>query len=816
MNISYNWLKQYLNTTLKPEELAKVLTSLGLEVGSIEEFQSIKGGLEGLVIGEVKTCKPHPDSDHLSLTTVDLGDGQETPIVCGASNVAAGQKVVVATVGTTLYEGNESFVIKKSKIRGAESLGMICAEDEMGIGTSHDGIMVLPNHVKVGMLARDYFKVETDTVLEVDLTPNRIDSGSHFGVARDIAAYLKQISQVECALPSVDHFKVDNHDLVISVKVENTEACPRYAGITLTGIKVNESPDWLKNRLKAIGLKPINSVVDVTNFVLHEVGQPLHAFDASKISGNKVIVKTLNQDTLFTTLDEQERKLHTDDLMICNLNEGMCIAGVFGGIDSGVTEKTTSVFIESAYFNPVYVRKTARRHGLNTDASFRFERGIDPNITIYALKRAALLIKEIAGGKISSEIVDSYPNPIADFEVRLRFSQIDRLIGESISREKVISILEALEIKIVGDKGNELLLHVPPYRVDVKREADVIEEILRIYGYNTVSVSHEVHSTLAYAPKPDTNELRNMIANQLSGLGFNEIMANSLTRLDYYDQFETFKKEHTVEIINPLSQDLNGLRQTLLLGGLEVVAFNSNRQNSDLKLYEFGNCYSYDPENGDANPLKKYSQSEKLAIIVSGNRSAESWSVPMVQVSFSFLKTQVENVLARLGVDLKKVEAESIQTDIYSEGLKLSINKVLLAQLGIATKKLRKIVDIKQEVYFAEIEWDAVLKTIRRHKIEFTELPKYPEVRRDLSLLLNQNVSFESLKLAALKIDKKLIKEVSLFDVYEGEKLGEGRKSYALSFILQDETKTLNDKQIDKIMNNIIRVYEQEFGAKLR
>ncbi len=816
MNISYNWLKQYLYLDFEPQKLAEIVTSLGLEVGGIESFQSVKGGLEGFVIGEVLTCKPHPDSDHLSITTVNLGDGVETPIVCGAANVAAGQKVVVATIGTTLYQGNESFVIKKSKIRGAESMGMICAEDEIGIGTSHEGIMVLPANVNVGTLAKEYFNVENDVVFEVDLTPNRIDAGSHIGIARDVAAYLKQTQEIEYKKPSVEAFKADNYQLEIKVTVENTDACPRYAGVTLTGLKVTESPDWLKNRLKAIGLNPINNVVDVTNFVLHELGQPLHAFDAAKISGNKIVVKTLPEKTPFLTLDGQERRLGAADLMICNGTEGMCIAGVFGGIESGVTESTKSIFLESACFNPVFIRKTARRHGMNTDASFRFERGVDPNVTIYALKRAALLIKEVAGGTISSEIVDIYPKPVADFEVVLRLSQLERLIGEKLPKDKVIKILEALEIKVINDNDVQLLLHVPPYRVDVQRESDVIEEILRIYGYNSVPISKQVNATLANAPKPDPNVLKELIANQLSSLGFNEIMSNSLTKREYYDSLTSYPKENTVGILNPLSQDLNGLRQTLLFGCMEAVAFNANRQNPDLKLYEFGNTYHLNADKQSDNPLDKYSQGEKLALVVSGNRSIETWHSKQEKVSFYFIKSMVETVFIRLGVDQKKLTTSSFSNDLFSDGLVWEYNKMELGKIGIVQRKVCKQFDIKHDVYYAEVDWEKLLKSIRNLKVEFSELPKFPEVRRDLSLLLDKNVTFDLLKTEAFKQEKKLLKEVTLFDVYEGDKLGEGKKSYALSFILQDETKTLTDKQIDKIMDNLIKVYQNQFDAKLR
>jgi phenylalanyl-tRNA synthetase beta chain len=816
MKISYNWLKEYINIDLAPEKLASILTDTGLEVGGIETFESVKGGLKGLVIAEVKTCKPHENSDHLSCTTVDFGNGETVPVVCGAPNVAAGQKVVLATVGTTLYDGDQGFEIKKSKIRGEVSMGMICAEDEIGLGKSHDGIMVLPEDAPVGTPASEYFDIQNDVVIEIDLTPNRIDGASHIGVARDVAAFLKQSQEIDYTKPSVDAFAKDNDNLPIEVEVENQEACPRYAGVSITNLKVADSPEWLQNRLKAIGLSPINNVVDITNYVLHETAQPLHAFDAKKIKGDKVIVKTLPEGSVFKTLDEEERKLSDRDLMICNAEEGMCIGGVFGGVDSGVSENTTSIFLESAYFNPVWVRKTARRHGLNTDASFRFERGVDPNGVLYALKRAALLMKEIAGGEISSNVIDIYPEPVKEFEVKLRYKQVARVLGVEIPKENIKSILAALEIQINQESEEELQLLVPPYRVDVQREADVIEEILRIYGYNTVPVSSQVNATLAYAPKPDPVALKNMIANQLASVGFNEMMANSLTKADYYNELDSFKKENLVNIVNPLSQDLNVMRQTLLFAGLEAVAFNSNRQNGDLKLYEFGNCYFYNADAQGENPLTKYSEGERLSIVVSGDRSPESWMQKTGPVSFYYLKQQVENVLRKLGVNLDQIEIEQSSSDVYSEGVSCLLNKKELVNLGIVSKKLRKQFDIKQTVYFAEINWTTVLKATRKHKVEFVELPKFPEVRRDFSLLLDKKVNFSQIKQIALKVEKKLLKAVNLFDVYEGENLGENKKSYAVSFILQDDEKTLKDKQIDKIMNKISSTLERELGASLR
>ena len=815
MKISYNWLKDYINTDLSVQEISKILTDTGLEVEGIEEFETVKGGLEGLVIGKVTACQKHPNADKLSVTKVDVGGEYELPIVCGAPNVAEGQKVVVATVGTTLYSGNDSFVIKKAKMRGEDSEGMICAEDEIGLGTSHDGIMVLDNDAQVGMLAKDYFKIEKDTVFEIGLTPNRIDGASHIGTARDLAAYLSQTQKTELIKPSVDHFKVDNNSLPIDIIIEDKIACPRYTGVTVSNVKVGSSPEWLQNRLKAIGLNPINNLVDISNYILHETGQPLHFFDADQIEGNKVIIKTLKEETPFITLDEAERKLSSEDLMICNEKNGMCMAGVFGGIKSGVTENTQNVFIESAHFNPVYIRKTAKRHDLHTDASFRFERGSDPNITVYALKRAALLIKEIAGGEISSEIVDVYPEPVADYKVELTFNNLKRLIGKEIEKEKVKKILESLDIKIVSENDEKLSLEVPTYRVDVRREADVIEEVLRIYGYNNIEISEHVNSSLSYTPKPDKEKVQNTISDILTAVGFNEIMCNSLTKANYYDDLASFKTENLVKIFNPLSNDLNVMRQSLLFGGLESVAYNRNRRNTDLQLYEFGNCYSL-RDTESANPLKKYNEEQHLALFITGNKSEESWVIKEEQTTFFTLKSYIENIMERLGFDLNHTIIDDSTLDIFSEGLSYSINNKAIVQFGILSKKLLKAFDIDSPVYFAEFKWDNVLKLLDKNTIRYTEISKYPEVRRDLALLLDKSVKFGQVKELAYKSERKLLKKVSLFDVFEGEKLGVNKKSYAVSFILQDENKTLTDKQIDKIMNNFIRVFEQNLNAQIR
>eukprot|EP01029_Cantina_marsupialis_P023151 TRINITY_DN572_c0_g3_i1.p1 TRINITY_DN572_c0_g3~~TRINITY_DN572_c0_g3_i1.p1 ORF type:complete len:817 (-),score=158.91 TRINITY_DN572_c0_g3_i1:3398-5848(-) len=816
MKVSYKWLKDYIDIDLSPAEMDEILTQIGLEVGGIEKFQSIKGGLEGLVIGEVKTCEPHTNSDHLSITSVDVNGDELLPIVCGAPNVAAGQKVVVATVGTVLYDGDDSFTIKKSKIRGELSMGMICAEDEIGLGQGHDGIMVLPEDAVVGTPAAEYFNIEDDLTIEIDLTPNRIDGASHIGVARDMAAYLKQQKEIDYKIPSVEDFKVDNTNLPIEVTVENNDACHRYSGVCISGVKVAESPEWLQNRLKAIGLSPINNVVDITNYVLFETGQPLHAFDYAKVKGNKVIVKTLADGTLFNTLDEVERELNEKDLMICNEEEPMCIAGVFGGIESGVSETTTDIFLESAYFDSVFVRKTARRHGLNTDASFRFERGTDPNNTIYAMKRAALLIKEIAGGEIASEVVDIYPTPVEDFKVEVSVERIENLIGKQIGKETIKNILTALEIKVEKEDGDTLNLLVPPYRVDVKREADIVEEVLRIYGFNNVEVPAKVNASLSFAPKIDEHKLRNTIADMLTAAGFNEIMNNSLTKSSYYEGLESLKLENTVRIFNPLSSDLNAMRQSLLFGGLECVAYNINRRNADLKFYEFGKSYQHfvNPEN--ENPVDNYFEKERLGVFMCGNKTATSWNLKEEPTNFFHMKAFVENILRRLGFNIEKLRIKETENDQFTEGLSYGVKKTVLVEMGMVSGKILKNMDIDTPVYYADFDWATLIKEAMKNKVSYTELAKYPAVKRDLALLIDKGVSFAEIKTIAFNCEKKLLKSVSLFDVYEGEKLGEGKKSYAVSFILQDTEKTLNDKQIDKIMQKLIKSYEKQLGAELR
>ena len=816
MNISYRWLKEYINLDYTPDEVSAFLTQIGLEVGSMKEVETIKGGLRGLVVGEVLTCEQHPDSDHLSKTTLNIGTGEILPVVCGASNVAAGQKVIVATVGTTLYDGDNEFKIKKSKIRGEVSEGMICAEDEIGLGTSHDGIMVLDPSAVPGTPASQYFKIESDFVLEVDLTPNRIDSASHIGIARDLAAYIKQKHPISYHRPSVEAFKVDNHSLQIPVEVLNSEACPRYSGITISKVTVKESPDWLKNKLKLIGLKPINNIVDITNFVLFETGQPLHAFDAAEIKGGKVVVRTASAGSKFVTLDGNEREMHPDDLMICNESESMCIAGVFGGSHSGVKATTTSIFLESAWFDSVSVRKTARRHILSTDASFRFERGTDPNGTIYALKRAALLIKEVAGGEISSEIVDVYPNPVADFKVDVTYANIKRLIGVDLGKEKIKQILDALEIRIESETETGLSLLIPPYRVDVKRECDVIEEILRIYGYNNIALPTQVNSSLQYSVKPNPTKLRNLIAEMLTAQGFNEIWSNSLTKSSYYENNQVFTSETTVKLFNPLSNDLGSMRQTLLYGGLESVAHNANRKNPDLRLYEFGNCYFFNGSSIKENPLRNYREEEHLSLFVTGDNEDASWSHPSKKTSLFLLKSYAENILKRMGFAVFNLKTEGFSNELISEGIQYFINGKKLVEFGVVSGKTLKSFSIDNPVYFADFFMDVLFVELKNNKVLFAELPKYPEVRRDLALLLDKTIQFNQLRDLAFRTERKLLQSVDLFDVYDGKGVPEGKKSYAISYILRDDEKTLNDKQIEKIMQKLVSTYERELGAQLR
>ena len=820
MNISYNWLREYLQFEMTPQQTADMLTSIGLETGSVEEIQTIRGGLEGLVIGEVLTCTEHPNSDHLHLTTVNTGNGGEPlKIVCGAPNVAAGQKVVVATVGTRLWFGEEEITIKRSKIRGEESFGMICAEDEIGIGSSHDGIIVLPPDAVVGTPAKEYYNVKSDWVLEVDITPNRVDAASHYGVARDLAAALTQAG-IPCKRqkPSVDAFAADKTDGGIEVIVEDLEACPRYSGLTIRGVTVQESPDWLKHRLQVIGLRPINNIVDITNYLLHETGHPLHAFDAAHISGNEVVVRTLPEKSKFVTLDEQERELSDRDLMICNSDEGMCIAGVFGGLHSGVTMETRDIFLESAYFNPTRVRKTARRHGLNTDSSFRFERGADPNNTLYVLKRAALLVKELAGGTIEGEIRDIYPTPVEKATVNLAYKKVNSLIGKEIPAETVKNILRSLEIEIEQENGEELTLRIPTYRVDVTRDVDVIEDILRIYGYNNVEFSHSLKGNLSYQTATDRkHKLQTLISEQLTAAGFSEILNNSLTKKSYYEPLTSYPAPHCVSLVNPLSGDLSVMRQTMLFGGLESIAYNRNRKQGDLRLYEFGNCYRYDGEKQQQEQiLAPYSEETMIGLWLCGKRTRKNWAAAEEQTSVYELKAHLENILRRLGINGNGIRQEELQNDLYSTAMSLRTRKELIGSFGIVHPQLCKLFDIDTEVFYAEMSWDKLMQESDKKSVSFTEISRFPAVSRDLALLIDQGVSFAQIEKVARTTEKKLLKQVALFDVYEGKKLPEGKKSYAVNFLLQDETKTLNDKQIDGVMKRIRQNLEQELGAELR
>ena len=821
MNISYNWLKKYIDFNLTPEELAAALTSLGLETGTIEKVETIKGGLSGLVVGEVLTCVEHPDSDHLHITTVDLGDGAATQIVCGAPNVAAGQHVIVATVGTKLYDGDKEFTIKKSKIRGVESNGMICAEDEIGVGTSHDGIIELPLDVKPGTPARDYYNVTDDYVLEVDLTPNRIDAASHYGVARDLAAWLNANRNESASLHKSDvaAYKSDRPDGAITVSVENAEACPRYSGVTIRNVKVQESPQWLKDMLTAIGQRPINNIVDITNYILLGLGQPLHCFDLAKVKGEKVIVKTVAEGTKFVTLDGVERTLTERDLMICNTEEPMCIAGVFGGLDSGVTESTTDIFLESAYFHPTWIRKSARRFGLNTDASFRFERGIDPNATVDNLKAAALMIKELAGGEICGEIVDIKAKEFPKFPVTLEYSYADTLIGKQLGKDTIKNILKSLEIEIVSEAENALELLVPTYRVDVQRPCDVVEDILRVYGYNNVEFDDTVHSSLSYKGETDTkNDLQNLISEQLTACGFNEIMNNSLTAASYYSELTTFPEAHCVHLLNPLSSDLNAIRQTLLFGGLESIAHNVNRRSGNLKMYEFGNVYHFNPEaDSSERILAAFSEHTSLGIWITGDNHSGNWAEQARKSTIFDLKAVVEQIFARLGIGVKELVMEQTSDDIFAAALTINNRGGKhIGEVGIVKKAILKKADVEQDVFFAELNWDALVKMTLKKKVTFTDLPKTQPVKRDLALLRDKAVTMADIEKVVNSSERKLLRGVSLFDVYEGKNLEAGKKSYAISIILQDDEKTLQDKQIDAVMNKIIAALEKQVGAKLR
>ena len=840
MNISYNWLKRYIAIQDNAEQVAKILTSIGLEVGTVENVETIRGGLKGLVVGEVLTCIPHPNSDHLHLTTVNVGaveaQGAELDeqgnhilrIVCGAPNVAAGQKVIVATIGTVLYEEKEdgtvdSFTIKRGKIRGEESLGMLCAEDEIGVGNSHDGIIVLPEDATIGMAASDYYQIENDTLIEVDITPNRSDAASHYGVARDLYAYYKAHGQeITLTKPSVEAFKVDNNELPIAISIDAPDACPRYTGVSIKGITIKESPEWLKNALSTIGVRPINNIVDVTNFVLHECGQALHAFDADKIKGQQIIVRRAAQGEKFVTLDGIEREMNENDLMIANAEQAMCIAGVFGGLESGITEQTTNVFLESAYFDSVSIRKTSRRHQLQTDASFRYERGCDPNNTLYVLKRAALLIQEVAGGEIAMKVSDNGKTAWDFFPVALSLNRVYGLIGKNIGEQTVETILRALEVEIYSQEGDLWQIGVPCYRTDVQRECDVIEDILRIYGYDNVEFPAKLNTSLSYSQKPNTQQLQRRIAEQLTAQGFNEILNNSLTKVSYYESLQTMALDQCVKIMNPLSQDLGVMRQTLLFGGLESIARNVNRKNSDLRLYEFGNCYHYKSnpaalEHNPTNPLIEYTEEPHLGIWLTGNKTMSSWVAKEEKSSFYQLRAFVNNILIRLGVDLAKTKMEPLHSELYDNGLIIyAPNGKQIATIGIVAYTIRKQFDIDQEVFYADLDWNQLMRQNKQYKAVINDLPKYPEVKRDFALLVDKSVQFADLARAAFETEKKLLKHVYLFDVYEGKNLEAGKKSYALSFILQDENNTLKDSQIENIMTRLQKTFEEKFNATLR
>jgi len=817
MNISYKWLKEYVDFDLTPQQVCDALTSTGLEVDALEEVQSIKGGLKGLYVGKVLTCEMHPDSDHLHVTTVDLGKGEPQQIVCGAPNVAAGQKVIVADLGCVLYDGDKEFVIKKSKLRGVESLGMICAEDEIGIGTSHDGIIVLPDDAVVGTPAAEYYHLESDWLIEVDITANRADALSHWGVARDLYAWLKQNGyQTEMHRPGTADLVVDNHNLPIEVEIENTEACRRYACVSITDCEVKESPEWLKEKLNVIGLRPINNIVDITNYVMMALGQPLHTFDADMVKGHKIVVKTMPEGTPFQTLDGVEHKLSDRDLAICNAEDPMCIAGVFGGKGSGTYETTKNVVLESAYFHPTWIRKSARRHGLSTDASFRFERGVDPNGTIEALKYAAQLCKELAGGKVSMDIKDVYPVKMENPKVTLEYQYVNQLIGKEIPADTIKSILTSLEMKVLSETAEALEIEVPAYRVDVTRPCDVVEDILRIYGYNNVEIPTQLKSSLVIKGEEDQkHKLANLVSEQLVGAGFNEILNNSLSKSSYYDEAQN---ETLVHIMNPLSSDLNVMRATLLYGGLESIAHNANRKNGNCRFFEFGNVYHFSPEKkNDDDPMQAYKEQYHMALWMTGKRVEGSWAHADEQTSFAELDAHVDNILARIGVQPGMLVRKKSQNPIFVSGLTIeNRGGKQLVELGILSKKMQKQAGIDTTVFYAELNWTALMKVIRKQKVEFTDIPKYPAVSRDLALLIDKNVEFAQIEEIARQTEKKLLKKVELFDVYEGDKLPQGKKSYAVNFILQDAEKTMGDKQIEAIMNKLITSLKQKLGAELR
>ncbi|MGM9703889.1 MAG: phenylalanine--tRNA ligase subunit beta [Prevotella sp.] len=820
MNISYKWLKEYVDFDLTPQEVCDALTSTGLEVDALEEVQSVKGGLKGLYVGKVLTCEMHPNSDHLHVTTVDLGHENPSQIVCGAPNVAAGQKVIVADLGCVLYDGDKEFVIKKSKLRGVESCGMICAEDEIGIGTSHDGIIVLPEDAPVGQPAAEYYNLESDWLIEVDITANRADALSHWGVARDLYAWLVQNGyKTSLHRPDCSAYSVDSNELPIEVEIENTEACRRYACVSIKGCDVKESPEWLKNKLRVIGLRPINNIVDITNYVMMAYGQPMHCFDADMVKGHKIVVRTQPEGTKFVTLDGVEHTLGTHDLSICNAEEPMCIAGIFGGKGSGTYDTTKDVVLESAYFHPTWVRKSARRHGLSTDSSFRFERGVDPNATIYALKQAAILCKELAGGKVAMEIRDVYPQPIEDAKVRLEYDYVNNLIGKNLEPETIKNICNSLEMRITAEDSNGLDIDIPAYRVDVQRPCDVVEDILRIYGYNNIEIPTQLKSCLVIKGEEDRkHKLANIVGEQLVGSGFNEILNNSLTRGAYYDNRNAWPTENSVKIMNPLSSDLSVMRQTLLFGGLESIEHNAKRKNGNLRFFEFGNVYRFDPEKkNDENPMAAYNEQYHLGLWVTGKRVEGSWAHPDEDSSFYELEAYVENILSRIGLNQGATVRKKSQNDIFMAGISVENRggKQLL-EMGILSKKVLKAADIDRPVYYAELNWTALMKAVRKNEILYSEISKYPAVSRDLALLVDEKVEFAEIEQTARQTEKKLLKSVELFDVYEGKNLPEGKKSYAVNFILQDETKTLNDKQIEAIMSKLTANLKNKLGAELR
>ena len=820
MEISYKWLKEYVDFDLTPQETADALTSCGLEVDALEEVQTIKGGLKGLFVGKVLTCEMHPNSDHLHITTVDLGKGEPQQIVCGAPNVAAGQKVIVADLGCVLYDGDKEFVIKKSKLRGVESNGMICAEDEIGVGESHDGIIVLPEDAPIGQPAAEYYHLESDWVIEIDITANRTDALSHWGVARDLYAWLKRNGhETSLHRPDCTEFTVDNNDLPIDVEIENTEACKRYACVSITGCEVKESPGWLQNKLKVIGLRPINNIVDITNYVMMAYGQPMHCFDADMVTGHKIVVRTQPEGTKFVTLDGEEHTLGEHDLSICNAEEPMCIAGIFGGKGSGTYDTTTNVVLESAYFHPTWIRKSARRHGLSTDASYRFERGIDPNGTIYALKQAAILCKQLAGGKVSMEIKDVYPNPMADARVQLDYEYVDRLIGKEIGHDMIKAIVESLEMKVVEETAEGLLLDVPAYRVDVQRPCDVVEDILRIYGYNNVEIPTQLKSSLTILGEADkTYHLQNVIGEQLVGCGFREILNNSLTKTSYYTELNKYTEETTVKVMNPLSSDLGVMRQSLLFGGLESICRNVNHKMPNLRFFEFGNCYHYSPEKkNDEDPIKAYTEEMHLGMWITGKRVEGSWTHPDEQSSFYELKGYVLNIVKRLGVNPGVMVCEHSDNNVFGKALVLKTRAgKVLCEMGTVCHKILKKMDIAQDVFYADLNWDNLMRAIKKNETLYHDISKFPSVSRDLALLIDKSVQFEQIEQIARQTEKKLLKSVELFDVYEGKNLPAGKKSYAVNFILQDESKTLTDKQIDAIMTKLINNLKQKLGAELR